>query len=144
MDENVEIKSDIETEVKNVFRKEISCFRDDDITIRNEANRVVHIKYNSQPLSTSPYNSTEIDLYFCLDTKYMWISSLHVAASFRSIGIGRQLVHAAEETARSMDFKNICVFPLQSSKSFWEKLGYRVHYCTYRALSKTLTNTDYS
>ena len=144
MDENVEIISDIDTKVKSVFRKEIFCFRDDDIAVYNKDQRVVHIKYLSQPLSPSQCNHTDIDLCLCRDTKNVWISSLHVAASFRLIGIGRKLVHAAEEIARSMDFEKMCVYPLQSSRSFWEKLGYRTHYCTHRALSKTLNNPDNS
>ena len=136
--------SDIEDAVHCVFRKVIFCYSSDNTLVIEKVNHNIRIVYSSERTSVLPSDPTWMELNLRLDTEEMWISSLHVAVPFQSIGLGRQLVHAAEETARSVNFKNICVFPLQSSRSFWKKLGYRVHYCTHRALSKTLTNTDYS
>ena len=137
---NIDTVSDMENTMKWILRKMVPYFSSDDTFVYEKVHRNVKIVYYSKLLSDIPFDLTGIELYFCLDTKDMWIGFIHVAFPLRSIGIGRQLVCTAEEVARSMDFRNIKVFPLQSSKSFWLKMGYRPHCCTNRALSKYLNN----
>ena len=137
---NIDTVPDMENTVKWIFRKMVPYFNSDDTFICEKVHRNVKIVYYSKLVSVPPSDLTGIELYLCLDTGEIWIGALHVAVSFRSIGLGLQLVHAAEEVARSMDFRNINVFPLQLSRSFWLKMGYRTHCCTNRALSKSLNN----
>ena len=137
---NLDNAHDIENMAICIFRKEISFFSNNDALIYEKVNRNVKIIYYSKLASALPSDLTSIEFYFSINTKDMWIGFIHVAFPLRSIGIGRQLVSAVEEVARSMDFRNINVFPLQSSRPFWQKLGYRPHCYTYRALSKSLSN----
>ena len=137
---NFNTAHDIENTVKWIFRKMVPYFNSDDTFIYEKVHQNVKIVYYSKLVSVPPSDLTGIELYLCLDTGKIWIGALHVAVSFRSIGLGRQLVRAAEEVARSMDFRNINVFPLQSSRSFWLKMGYQPHYCTSRVLSKSVNN----
>ena len=137
---NFDTAHDIENMATCIFRKKVSFFSNNDTLIYKKVHQNIKIVYYSKLVSDLPSDLTGIELYFCLDTKDMWIGSLHIAASFRSIGIGRQLVRAAEEVAHFINFESINVFPIQSSRSFWLKLGYRPHCSTYRALSKSLDN----
>ena len=135
---NFDTAHDIENMAICIFRKEVSFFSKNDTLIYEKVHRNVKIVYYSKLLSDIQSDLTGIELYFCLDTGEIWIGALHVAVSFRSIGLGLQLVRAAEEVARSMDFRNINVFPLQSSRSFWLKMGYKPHRCTARVLHKSV------
>ena len=127
---------DMENAVKCAFRKMFSCFSSDDTIVYEKVHRNVRIVYYSKILSISPSDLTCIELNFCLDTEDMWIGLLHVAKPFRSVGLGSQLVRAAEEVAHLMGLRNINVFPLHHTESFWLKMGYRPHYRTARVLSK--------
>ncbi len=137
---NIDTVSDMENTMKWVFRKMVPCFSSDDTFIYEKVHQNVKILYYSKLLSDIPSDLTGIELYFCLDTKDMWIGFIHVAFPLRSIGIGRQLVSTAEEAARSIDFVCIKVFHLQPSKSFWLKMGFQPHYCTDRVLSKSVNH----
>lgn len=77
-----------------------------------------------------------MELSLRLDIREMWIASLHVAVPFRSMGLGRQLVQAAEAIARAVGIAVVNVLPLYTSDPFWLKLGYRPHPCTVRVLCK--------
>ena len=139
----IDTESDIDNTVKGVFRKMVPCFSSDDTFVYKQLHRNVKIVYYSKLLSDIPSDLTGIELYLCLDTKDMWIGFIHVAFPLRSIGIGRQLLRAVEEVARSIDFVCIKVFPLQSSRSFWLKMKYQPHNCTARVLSKSVNNHCY-
>lgn len=130
--------SDIEDVVHCVFRKVISCYSSDDTLVLEKVNQNIRIVYSSERTSVLPSDPTGMELKLCLDTEEMWVSSLHVAVPFQSIGFGRQLVHAAEEFALTIGIKIINVLPIHSSQSFWLKMGYRSHSCTARVLSKTV------
>lgn len=140
---NFDTAHDIENMAICIFRKEVSFFSKNDTLIYEKVHRNVKIVYYSKLLSDIPSDLTGIEFYFCLDTGEIWIGSLNVAVSFRSIGIGRQLVHAAEEVARSIDYESINVFPLQLGCSFWLKMGYRPHNSTARVLSKSVKNNGH-
>ena len=131
---------DIENMAIKIFRKEVSFSSNNDILIYEKVHRNVKIIYYLKLVSVPPSDLSGIELNLCLDTGEIWIGALHVSASFRSNGIGRQLVRAAEEVARSIDFKNINIFPLKPSQSFWLKMGFQPHHCTVRVLSKSLNN----
>ncbi len=77
-----------------------------------------------------------MELSLRLDIREMWIASLHVAVALRSVGLGRQLVQAAEAIARAAGVTVVNVLPLYSSDPFWVKMGYRPHPCTVRVLCK--------
>ena len=66
----------------------------------------------------------------------MWIGNLQVAAAYRRRGLGRALVHVAESIAGAMTMRDINVFPLQGSLSFWSKMGYTPKPTMTRVLCK--------
>lgn len=129
---------DIEDAVQCVFRKVVSCFSGDDTLVIEKVHRNIRIVYSSKRASVLPSDLTGMELNLCLDTEEMWIGSLHIAVPFRAIGLGRQLVHAAEEVARVTEFRTINVLPIYSTRSFWLKMGYRSHRCTAHVLSKSV------
>ena len=135
---NTDTLSDIEDVVHCVFRKVISCYSSDDTLVLEKVNQNIQIVYSSKRASVLPSDLTGMELHRSLDAKEIWISSLHVAVPFQSIGLGRQLVHAAEEFARTIGIKIINVLPIHSSQSFWLKMGYKPHRCTARVLSKSV------
>ncbi len=130
--------TDVEDAVHGVFKKVVSCYSSDNNLIIKKEHQNILIVYSSKGTSSQPSDLTEIELNLCLDKEEMWIGSLHVAVPFRSIGIGRQLVHAAEEVARVIGFKIINVLPVHLTQSFWLKMGYQPHRCTARVLSKSV------
>ena len=132
------IVSDIEEVVHCMFRNVVSCFSSDDTLFIEKINQNIRIVYSSKRASVLPSDLTGMELHLSLDAKEIWISSLHVAVPFRSTGIGRQLVHAAEEVARVIEFETINVLPVNASQSFWLKMGYRPHRCTAKVLSKSV------
>ena len=132
--------SDIEDVVHCVFRKVISCYSSDDTLVLEKVNQNIRIVYSSERTSVLPSDPTGMELNFFLDTEEMWISSLHVSVPFRSTGLGRQLVHAAEVFARTIGIKIINVLPIYSSQSFWLKMGYKPHRCTARVLHKSVNS----
>lgn len=132
------IVSDIEEVVHCVFRNVVSCFSSDDTLFIEKINKNIRIVYSSKRASVLPSDPTGMELRISLDAKEIWISSLHVAVPFRSTGIGRQLVHAAEEVARVIEFETINVLPVNANQSFWLKMGFRSHRCTARVLFKSV------
>lgn len=130
--------SDIEDIVHHVFGKVVSCFSNDDTLVIEKVHQNIRIVYSSKRASSQPPDLTWMELHLCLDTEEMWIGSLRVAVPFRLIGIGRQLVKAAEEVASAIEFGTINVLPIRSSQSFWLKMGYRSHRCTAHVLSKSV------
>ena len=130
------IVSDIEEVVHCVFRNLVSCFSSDDTLFIEKINQNIRIVYSSKRASVLPSDLTGMELHLSLDAREIWISSLHVAVPFRSTGIGRQLVHAAEEVTRVIEFETINVLPVNASQSFWLKMGFRSHRCTARVLFK--------
>ena len=77
------------------------------------------------------------------DTNHLWIGSLQVSTSFRSRGLGRQLVDAAEEIACEMGVRTVSVLPLLSAQGFWSRMGYRAHPGMARVLSKELASSEF-
>ncbi len=130
--------SDIEAVVQCLFRKIIFCYSSDDTLFIEKVNHNITIVYSSKRTSVHTSDPTGMEINLCLDTEEIWISSLHVAFPFQSIGLGRQLVHVAEEFVRTIGIKIINVLPVHSSLSFWLKMGYRSHRCTARVLSKSV------
>lgn len=120
----------------------MSCFSDDDTLVLTKAHRSVRIIYSSARASVAPSDLTEMELRLRHGTEEMWIGSLHVAVPFRRMGLGRQLVEAAEEIARAAGVAVINVFPLYSSRSFWLKMGYRSHLATSGVLSKYVNSSQ--
>ncbi len=135
---NAYAASEIENVVHRVFRNVVSCFNSDDTLVIGKVNQNIRIVYSSERTSVLPSDLTGMELHFSLDTKEMWISSLRVAVPFQSIGLGRQLVFAAEEVARVTGVATMNVLPVNASQSFWLKMGYRSHRCTARVLSKSI------
>jgi len=135
---NTHTLSYIKNVVHHIFRKTIFCYSNDDTLVVEKVNHNIRIVYSSVRTSVLPSDPTGIKLNLCLDKEEIWISSLHVAVPFQSIGLGRQLVHAAEEFARTIGIKIINVLPVHSSQSFWLKMRYQSHRCTARVLSKSV------
>jgi len=133
---NADIECNIGDIVRSVVRRSVSCFSNDDILIVKNEHRYVRIIYAPVRASVPYSDLTAIQLCLRLDTEEMWIGSLQVAVPFRSMGLGRQLVQAAEEIARATGVAIINVLPLYSSHPFWTKMGYRPHPCTSRVLCK--------
>ena len=122
--------------VRRVLRRTLSCFSDEDVLAVWEGRANVRIAYSPLQASGGPGERTTMRLSLRRDTDDLWISSLHVAVPFRSMGLGRQLVQAAEAIARAAGVTLVSVFPLYSSHAFWLKMGYRPMGCTSRVLSR--------
>ena len=84
------------------------------------------------------HRTTKIEVLIHPHTGTVWIAWLHIAFSFRSAGLGRQLVRAAEGIAYALGLCVVNVFPLYGSHPFWLKLGYQSHPYTSRVLCKHL------
>jgi len=74
-----------------------------------------------------------------LDSSEAWIANLQVAASYRSQGLGRELVQVAQAIAGAMGIPVVNVFPLPSSLDFWRKMGYTPTPCMTRVLRRDLS-----
>ena len=132
---------DFENDVKSVFRNVVSCFSGDGTTIQiqGEVNGNLRVVHYSALASVPPSDQTRMGLHLRLDIRELWIVSLHVGVSFRSTGLWRQLVNAAEEIARTAGTPIVNVFPLVSARSFWLKMGYRSLGCNSRVLAKNIS-----
>ena len=80
--------TDIEDVVNCVFSKVISCYSSDDTMVIEKVYQNIRIVYSSERTSVIPSDPTGMELNFYLDTEEMWISFLHVAVPFQSIGLG--------------------------------------------------------
>jgi len=120
-----------------VLKEALSCFDDEDALVVQEELDRVSILYCSVQAST-PGESTYLRLSLPRDAGEMWIRDVRVAAPLRSAGLGRQLVRAAEGSARELEVEVVSVYPVGSSGLFWQKMGYRRHRSTARALSKDM------
>ena len=122
--------------VPTAFGEAFSYYSQADPLVLEEGQFEIRIFYVSLRTSPDPSNVTRVTLHFRFDTNEMWIGSLSVATPFRLIGLGRQLVEAAETIARAIGIPSVKVYPFTSARSFWEKMGYCPHRCTARVLSK--------
>ncbi len=127
---------DVEGVVRSALAGTLSCYDSEDSLILDRASGLVEIAYCSSRASAGPSDETKMELSFSFDTGEMWIGSLRVAVPFRSTGLGRELVSAAEKIARSIGITTVSVLPFDSARPFWLKVGYQPHRCTSRALSK--------
>jgi N-acetylglutamate synthase-like GNAT family acetyltransferase len=89
-------------------------------------------------MSPDPQDITQVNLSFDFDTCELWISWLSVSTQLRLSGVGSQLVNVAETIARVIGIQIICVFPLVSTNTFWEKMGYVPYRRATRVLCKQL------
>ena len=121
-----------------VFSGSIAWYDEEDPLGVENFHHDVQVIYCCRRASEDPHDRTCLRLRFCLDTGVLWIGDLHVVASFRLRGLGRQLVRASEITARKLGMHSAHVFPFLSSRSFWGKMGYRPHPCTARVLTLDL------
>ena len=129
--------ADITSNLENTERR-VHCFSSDDRIIINETRRDIHIFYSPARTSVPPFDLTKIEVLIHPHTGTVWIAWLHIAFSFRSAGLGRQLVRAAEGIAHALGLCVVNVFPLYGSHPFWLKLGYQSHPYTSRVLCKHL------
>jgi len=127
---------DVEGVVRSAFARTLSCYGSEDSLILDRVSEAVKIAYCSSRASAGPSDQTKMEIGCSFDTGEMWIGSLRVAVPFRSTGLGRELVNAAEEIARSTGMTIVSVLPFDLARPFWLKMGYQPHRCTSRALSK--------
>ena len=122
--------------VRTAFGEAFSYYSEADPLVVEEGKFEIRISYVSLRTSPDPSNVTCVTLHFRFDANEMWIGSLSVAIPFRSNGLGRQLVEAAETIARAIEIPSVMVYPFTSARSFWEKMGYCPHCWRARVLSK--------
>lgn len=127
-------------EVQAIIRREFkvqvaSVINDASFTICEE-HPCVRTECTLTTVETKSFEPTRISFNLRFDTNEMWIGFLHVALPLRSVGLGRQLVRAAEESGRTLGMNAVCVFPLRSAQSYWLQLGYRPHQYTAKVLSR--------
>lgn len=127
----------IEDIARTVLRKAFHFYHDEDTLVLEIAEQSVRIAYSASQVSESPTDLTGIRLSLWFDVQELWIGDLFVSVPFRSKGLGRQLVQAAEMIAHETGIEVVHVFPIHSSQSFWLKLGYVPHRYTARVLSKS-------
>jgi len=127
---------DVEGVVRAALARTLSCYRSEDSLIVDQVSGAVEIAYSSSRASAGDSDQTGMEIRSFPGSGEMWIGSLRVAVPFRSTGLGRELVKAAEEIARSTGMTIISVMPFDSARGFWLKMGYQPHRSTSRALSK--------
>ncbi len=128
---------EVQAIARKILSEAVSCFDDEDTLVVEKELDQVSIRYCSVQASAGK-EATCLRLSLRCDGSEMWIRDVHVAASFRSAGLGRQLVRAAEGIAGELEIEVVSAYPLGSSGSFWQKMGYRRHRSTARALSKSV------
>ena len=79
-----------------------------------------------------------VHLRLDLERHEAWIGKVEIAAPYRSQGLGRRIVRAAEVAARRLGIRTINLYPLFGSEPFWRRVGYGPGHRTARVLSKTL------
>jgi GNAT superfamily N-acetyltransferase len=72
----------------------------------------------------------------------LWIAHVHVCWSLRGQGLGRELVLAAEATARAIGLPAVRVYPLPHAADFWRLLGYVPDPRTARVLRKRVGSAN--
>jgi GNAT superfamily N-acetyltransferase len=109
----------------------------DDLQVECET-VAVQISYVASDLSMPRGEATTLELRCHFDSLDMWIRELHVAAPFRSRGLGTDLVMAAESIASALGMRAVQVLPLSPARRFWSKMGYVPQKRTARVLVKRL------
>lgn len=123
---------------RTIFGEVFPHFSPDDQIVVEERTRPLILTYVSSRMSPDARDLTRLELCFHLDRSEMWISWLAVATQLRLVGVGSQLVNVAETIAQAIGVQSICVFPLVSANTFWEKMGYFSHLGAARVLCKQL------
>jgi histone acetyltransferase (RNA polymerase elongator complex component) len=100
--------------------------------------RVLYVSTKTSSLE----QRTLVDCRFHYDSRQMWIGSIHVVACHRHQGVGRQMVKAAEATAKALGMEKVKILPRSSSVDFWLKLGYTPDSRMTRVLCKNPADTE--
>jgi GNAT superfamily N-acetyltransferase len=128
--------SDIRQTVRAILCDGFSWFNDQDQLVVERRIHQVRIYCKCARASQGCLDTTFLECVLDFDASGMWIGNLHVAAAYRQQGLGRALVHVAESIAGAMTMRDINVFPLQGSQSFWSKMGYTPKPTMTRVLCK--------
>jgi GNAT superfamily N-acetyltransferase len=97
--------------------------------------RLVYVSVRATRLSrTATFMQFRVDE----QGEQMWITGLQVSETSQRQGLGREMVHAAEDTARRIGASSIKIWPLVSAVGFWESMGYRPDARMSRVLCKEL------
>ncbi len=90
---------------------------------------------NDAPVGTVSLECDDMDIRPDLTP---WLASLFVAPAHRRRGLGRALVHAAEEEARSLAIEKLFLYT-PGQEEFYAALGWqRVEACRYRGAPVTI------
>jgi GNAT superfamily N-acetyltransferase len=105
------------------------------VVVHDEACRL-RLVYRSA--RASPQRRPAASLQCCVDSPRgpLWIAHVHVCRRLRGQGVGRELVLAAEATARAIGLPAVRVYPLPDAADFWRSLGYVTDPRTARVLQK--------
>jgi GNAT superfamily N-acetyltransferase len=109
----------------------------DQLRVQAEA-RAVQLAYVSVRAGETSPGATYIQCRMDRDYSQMWITFVQVAGELRRQGLGRDMVRAAEATARAAGLHTIRVFPVMPAIRFWKSLGYTPDDHTSRVLQKRL------
>jgi len=131
--------SDIGQTVRAIFDDRFSWFHDEDPLVVERGIRQVRIFYTCQRASRGAPDTTFLECRLDLDSSETWIANLQVTASYRSQGLGRELVQVAEAITGRMGIRVVNVFPMPSSLDFWRKMGYTPRPCMTRVLRRKLS-----
>ena len=136
MKANAGAANDVEQVVRIILAEGFSPYDRDDLLVIEGWQRQTSIAYVSTQSSAALGDITGVEFRCSHGAKEMWLGSLRIATPFRLTGLGRQLVGVAETIAREIGMGVINVFPLMSSRLFWEKMGYGPHPHTSRVMRK--------
>jgi GNAT superfamily N-acetyltransferase len=110
--------------VRRILCDDFSWCDDQDQLVVEQQIHQVRIFIRCDRAARGCLGKTLLDCSLDFDACEMWIGNLHVAAAYRRRGRGRALVRLAESIAGATMMRDINVFPLQGSLSFWSKMGY--------------------
>lgn len=114
----------LEAAARSAFAEHVRLYDDGDQIIVDVELRQLRFVYVNFRASRQSGSDTFIECHVAKSCEQMWISRLQVSDPLRRQGLGREMVEAAEATARAIGVPVIKVYPLIGAAGFWEQLGY--------------------
>lgn len=120
------------------FAEHVRRFDERDQVIVHVEPPQLRLIYVSVRASRQSSSATFIQCKVDDEREQMWITSLQVSDALRRQGLGREMVAAAEATARAIGMSRVSVLPYVSAVAFWDSLGYVPESRMSRVLQKVL------
>jgi GNAT superfamily N-acetyltransferase len=128
----------LEAAARLAFASHVRLYDEQDQIIVHAEPHELRLVYLSVRASRQASAATFIQCRVDGECEQMWITSLQVSDALQRQGLGREMVEAAEATAKAMGFSSIKIYPLMDAVGFWKSLGYTPDAHISRVLEKGL------